>query len=210
MRSPLRSHRRSAWPLLLELDLSRGVVETPATSSLRAVGARAVPSLHALLDALRQAERDRHVAGLVAHVGQRPLSLAQSSELRNAVARFCRSGRVAVAWTESFGELGAGNAGYHLATAFEEIWLQPMRSPRWACRPPRASSRCRSCGSSREASPGAPGPVSDTTSVKCTTAHQLGHDRSTAEVRLRWGRSAPRRGVRRPLRSRPECRGRMR
>ena len=125
MRSPLSTRRRPAGPLLLELDLSRGVVETPSATPLRAVGARAVPSLHALVDALSKAERDRHVAGLVAHVGQRPISLALSSELRDALARFRRSGKVAVAWTESFGELGAGNVGYHLATAFEEIWLQP-------------------------------------------------------------------------------------
>ncbi|HXQ87124.1 MAG TPA: signal peptide peptidase SppA [Gaiella sp.] len=111
--------------MLLELDLSRGVVETPSAAPLRIVGARPAPTLHALLTALRQAERDRHVAGLVAHVAQRPISLALSSELRDAVARFRRSGKVAVAWTESFGELGVGNVGYHLATAFEEIWLQP-------------------------------------------------------------------------------------
>jgi protease IV len=125
MRSPLPTRRRPTGPLLLELDLSRGVVETPTATPLRAVGGRAVPALHALLDALRQAERDRHVAGLVAHLGQRPISLAHSSELRDAVVRYRRSGKVAVAWTESFGEFGVGNVGYHLATAFEEIWLQP-------------------------------------------------------------------------------------
>jgi protease-4 len=125
MRSPLPTRRRSGGPLLLELDLSRGVVEAPPATPLRAMGARAVPVLQALVDALRRAERDPQVAGLVAHVGQRPISLAQSAELRDAVARFRRSGKVAVAWTESFGELGVGNVGYHLASAFEEIWLQP-------------------------------------------------------------------------------------
>ena len=125
MRSPLPTHRRHAGPLLLELDLSRGVVETPTATPLRALGARAAPALQALLDALRRAGRDRHVAGLVAHVGQRPIGLAHSSELRDAVVRFRRCGKVAVAWTETFGELGAGNVGYHLASAFEEIWLQP-------------------------------------------------------------------------------------
>ena len=125
MRFALPDRRRPFGPVLLELDLSRGVVETPSAAPLRIVGARPAPTLHALLTALRQAERDRHVAGLVAHVAQRPISLALSSELRDAVGRFRRSGKVAVAWTESFGELGVGNVGYHLATAFEEIWLQP-------------------------------------------------------------------------------------
>ena len=125
MRFALPDRRRPFGPVLLELDLSRGVVETPSAAPLRIVGARPAPALHALLTALRQAERDRHVAGLVAHVAQRPISLALSSELRDAVGRFRRSGKAAVAWTESFGELGVGNVGYHLATAFEEIWLQP-------------------------------------------------------------------------------------
>ena len=125
MRSPLPTRRRPAGPLLLELDLSRGVVETTTASPLRVLGARGVPTLQALVDAIGRAGRDPHVAGLVAHVGQRPVTLAQSSELRDAVARFRRSGKAAVAWTESFGELGAGNVGYHLATAFEEVWLQP-------------------------------------------------------------------------------------
>ena len=125
MRFALPNRRRPSGPLLLELDLSRGVVETPSATPLRLVGARPAPTLHALLTALRQAELDRHVAGLVAHIAQRSISLALSSELRDAVGRFRRSGKVAVAWTESFGELGVGNVGYHLATAFEEIWLQP-------------------------------------------------------------------------------------
>jgi protease-4 len=125
VRSPLSTRRRAAGPLLLELDLSRGIVEAPPASPLRAVGARAAPTLQALVDSLRRAERDRHVAGVVAHIGQRPLTLAQSSELRDAVGRFRRSRKVAVAWTETFGELGVANVGYHLASAFEEIWLQP-------------------------------------------------------------------------------------
>jgi protease-4 len=97
--------------LLLELDLSRGVAETPPATPIRAVGARGVPVLQALVEALRRAERDREVVGLVAHVGPRPITLAQSGELRDAVASFRGSGKVAVAWTESFGELDAGNVG---------------------------------------------------------------------------------------------------
>lgn len=116
---------RAKERLLLELDLTRGVVETPPGSPLRAPGTRQVPVLQALLDALGRAAEDRHVAGLVAHIGQRPISLAHAGELRDAVRRFRASGKPAVAWTESFGELTAGNVGYHLASAFEEIWLQP-------------------------------------------------------------------------------------
>src|SRR5262249_17529874 len=113
-----------AEPLLLELDLSRGVLETPPSSPLRMRG-RQVPVVRGLVDALAAAARDEHVAGLVAHIGQRPLGLAHSSELRDAVLRFRGAGKLAVAWTETFGEMRAANVGYHLSTAFDEVWLQP-------------------------------------------------------------------------------------
>jgi protease-4 len=53
------------------------------------------------------------------------LSLAQVQDLREAVADFRASGKGAVAWTESFGEVGGGTVPYYLATAFDEIWVQP-------------------------------------------------------------------------------------
>lgn len=81
--------------------------------------------LRGAVEALATASRDEDVVGLVAHLGQSPISLAHSSELRDAVRRFRDAGKVAVAWTETFGEMSAANVGYHLATAFEEIWLQP-------------------------------------------------------------------------------------
>jgi protease-4 len=116
--------RRRTEPLLLELDLVRGVAEIRPSSPLRVRGRRA-PVLRGLVDSLAAAARDEHVVGLVAHIGQRPISLTHSSELRDAVLRFRASGKVTVAWTETFGEMSAANVGYHLATAFEEIWLQP-------------------------------------------------------------------------------------
>ena len=100
------------------------MAEVPPPSPLRVRG-RQVPVLRGLVDALTAAARDTHVVGLVAHIGQRPIGLAHSSELRDAVLRFRASGKPAVAWTETFGEMSAANVGYHLATAFEEIWLQP-------------------------------------------------------------------------------------
>jgi protease-4 len=111
--------------ILLELDLTRGVVETPPGSPLAAFRARHLPTVRELVSGLRKAARDEHVVGLVAHVGGPPLSLAQVQELRAAVAGFRASGKRAVAWTESFGEVGGGTVPYYLATAFDEVWVQP-------------------------------------------------------------------------------------
>lgn len=111
--------------ILLELDLTRGVLETPPTSPLAAFRARHLPTVRELVLALHKAAKDDRVAGLVAHLGGPALSLAQVQDLREAVADFRASGKGAVAWTESFGEVGGGTVPYYLATAFDEIWVQP-------------------------------------------------------------------------------------
>lgn len=110
---------------LLELDLTRGVLETPPASPVAAFRARHLPTLRELVGALRKGARDDGVVGVVAHIGGNRLSLAQVQELREAVADFRTSGKAAVAWTESFGETGQGTVPYYLATAFDEIWVQP-------------------------------------------------------------------------------------
>jgi protease-4 len=111
--------------ILLELDLTRGVLVAPPASPLAALRARHVPTLRELVSSLRKAARDDRVAGLVSHLGGPPLTLAQVQELRDAVQAFRTSGKKAVAWTESFGEIGHGTVPYYLATGFDEIWIQP-------------------------------------------------------------------------------------
>ena len=122
---PSRLVRRPASRLLLELDLSRGLQEAPPASPLEALRGLHVPSLRGVVEALRRATGDEQVVGLVAHVGAKQPTLAQSGELRAAVAEFRAAGKPAVCWAETFGEMTPGNVGYHLATAFDQIWLQP-------------------------------------------------------------------------------------
>src|SRR3712207_562095 len=117
--------RRRAPRVLLELDLSRGLLEAPPVSPLETLRGMHLPSLRGVVEALRRAARDDTVVGLVAHVGAKQPTLAQSAELRAAVADFRSAGKPAVCWAETFGELGPGNVGYHLASGFQEIWLQP-------------------------------------------------------------------------------------
>ena len=111
--------------VLLELDLGRGVAENPPGSPLEAVRGLHTPLLRTLVGHLRKAGRDPEVVALIATIGEAPLTMAQSAELRAAVAAFRAAGKPTVAWSPTFGELGPGNTGYHLAAAFEEVWLQP-------------------------------------------------------------------------------------
>ena len=119
------SLRRSASRVLLELDLSRGLQEAPPASPVQALRDIHVPSLRGVVEGLRRAARDQQVVGLIAHIGGKQPTLAQSGELRAAVADFRAAGKSAVCWAETFGEMVPGNVGYHLATSFDEIWLQP-------------------------------------------------------------------------------------
>lgn len=122
---PLPGRRGGGSRLLLELDLGRGLLESPPVSPLEALRAVHVPSLRGVVEALRKAADDDQVAGLVVHVGGKQPTLAQSGELRSAVAELRAAGKPTVCWAETFGEMGPGNVGYHLASAFDEVWLQP-------------------------------------------------------------------------------------
>ena len=83
------------------------------------------PRLADVLDGLRRARADDKVRALVVKIGGRPIGVARVQELRSAIAAFRRSGKATVAWAETYGEFGPGNAAYYLATAFERVWLQP-------------------------------------------------------------------------------------
>ena len=111
--------------VLLEADFERSIEEwMPDDPVSRAFGAE-MPTTRDIVDALDRAAKDGRVAGLVARVGAAPIGLAQIQEIRDAVARFRASGKFAIAWSETFGEFGAGNGAYYLASSFDEIFLQP-------------------------------------------------------------------------------------
>jgi len=117
--------RRRTAPLILELDLSDGIAEEPPTDPLSALAAMRRTRLADVLDGLRRARTDDRVRVLVAKVGGQRMGLAQVQELRAAISAFAGSGKLAVAWAETFGDFSPGNVPYYLATAFDRIYLQP-------------------------------------------------------------------------------------
>ena len=120
----LRRLRRGDGKLLLELDVTRGLAEVPPATPVGALRALRTPSLRGVVRALERAAADDEVVGLVAHTSGE-IGFAPAAELRAAVGRFRASGKRTAAWAETFGEMGPGNSSYHLASMFEEIWLQP-------------------------------------------------------------------------------------
>ena len=59
-------------------------------------------------------------------LGDDLLALAKTQEVRDAIRAFRAKGKVAIAFADTFGEGGPGTRPYYLATACDEIWLQPL------------------------------------------------------------------------------------
>ena len=112
---------------ILELDLDEQLEETSPGGPLQTGGVadERRPTLREVLEAIDRASRDERVVGLFARVGRARIGLARVQELRDAILAFRASGKRAVAFSETFGESSPGNASYYLATAFDEIALQP-------------------------------------------------------------------------------------
>lgn len=107
--------------MVLTLDLDKGVVEAvPDTPFGRYALGEHFP-IAELLRSLERAADDTRVAGLAVTLGDNALGMAQAEQIRRAVLTFRKSGKPAVLFSDSFG----GTAAYHVATAFEEVWLQP-------------------------------------------------------------------------------------
>jgi protease-4 len=117
--------QRRTGPLILELDLTEGIAEGPPADPLTALLTMRKTRLQDLLEGLRRAAADDRVRVLVVKVGGSRIGLAQVQELRAAIGDFRKSGKLAVAWAESFGDFVHGNVPYYLATGFDRIYLQP-------------------------------------------------------------------------------------
>src|SRR5438270_12679524 len=115
-----------AGNILLTVDLTRDLPEGASEEPLMRLLVGAKPNLRDFLDAIEAAGNDPRVKVLLARVGDDEIGLARVQEVRDAIAAFRSKGKLALAFADSFGEFGPGTRPYYLATAFDEIWLQPM------------------------------------------------------------------------------------
>jgi protease-4 len=119
-----QARERRTAPLILELDLTDGLVESAPSDPLTALMSIRRNHLRDVLDGLRRARGDARVRALVVKVSG-GVGLAMAQELREAVQDFREAGKLTVAWAETFGESGHGTVPYYLASAFERVYLQP-------------------------------------------------------------------------------------
>src|SRR5947207_724211 len=106
--------------------LGRDLLEGPRQNEVSELLTGRKQTMRGFLDAIERAAEDSRVRGLYAHIDGDSLGLAKVQELRDAVQAFRARGKFAIAFSESFGEFGGGTRPYYLATAFDEIWLQPL------------------------------------------------------------------------------------
>src|SRR5438552_14870962 len=110
---------------ILEADLQHPLVEDIPDTPTSKVMLSDRATVRDVIDAIDRAADDNRVAGMVAKIGAVPMGMAQVQEIRDAVMRFRAKKKFAVAFAETFGEFGPGNGAYYLATAFDQINLQP-------------------------------------------------------------------------------------
>lgn len=115
---------RVADPTILVVDLEKPMVESVVDDPLARIMLEDHLQVREVVDAIDRAADDDRVVGLVARIGAGGQGLAAIQEVRQAVERFQASDKPAVAYAETIGEVGPGNEGYYLASAFDEIYLQ--------------------------------------------------------------------------------------
>ena len=119
------TRRRIPRATAIEIDLDRGVVESVGSDPISRGTRRGSAVLRDVVDALDRARDDDRVSGVVIRLGNSRIGLAQAQEIRDAIKRFRGSDKRAIAFAESFGEGSNATVDYYLATAFDEIILQP-------------------------------------------------------------------------------------
>ena len=112
--------------MTLQISLPGSLSDMSGLSTLLgALGGTPPIALFDLVDALYSAAEDPRVSAVVAELGEGSFELAQNQAIAAAVAAVRAAGKRAYVFSDSFGELSPGYAAYHLASAFDEIWLQP-------------------------------------------------------------------------------------
>jgi protease-4 len=110
---------------VLELDLAQLPPEATGRNVLAQARGRRQLSMRETVELLERAATDRRVSGLLVYATFDRAGMAQIQELRDAILALRRAGKPAVAFSDTFGEVGGGNGSYYLATACDEIVLQP-------------------------------------------------------------------------------------
>jgi len=110
---------------ILEVDIGQALVEYVPEDPFAAFMLEDRMRLRDFVEALEAAASDDSVVALVARVNPSGMGIGEVDELREAIELFRQSGKPAVAYTDTFGEVLPANGAYYLASAFDEVYIQP-------------------------------------------------------------------------------------
>jgi protease-4 len=111
--------------VVLSLDLRDVPSETTGSSLLGGDLFGGKRDIVETVQLLWQAADDPRVVGMFVDIGDESAGLGRVEELRQAIAHFRGKGKFALGFAESLGSGGTHFSDYYLASALEQIWLQP-------------------------------------------------------------------------------------
>jgi protease-4 len=117
--------RVAGGPIVLDVDLDESYPEAPLPDGFATILTPRRTTLREVVETIDRAGSDSGVSGLIARVGSSPGGMARAQELRGAIERFRARGKFAWAFAETFGEAGNASEAYYLASACDQVWLQP-------------------------------------------------------------------------------------
>lgn len=112
--------------MVLYLELEDSLYEVAPPANFAEPFAPAKPVLRELVAAIDRAAGDDRVKGIAAQMKTASFQPAHIQELRAALKRFRDTGKFAVIYSHDFGGATGGLGRYYLASAFDEIWMQPL------------------------------------------------------------------------------------
>lgn len=111
----------------LYLNFDQIIGELPQDPSLTVPFPLDQLTLRHYVSSIEMAKEDDRIVGIIAKLQDgASFSLAQVQEIRNALQSFKESGKFTYIYSDSYGGAGGGMSRYYLASAFDEIWMQPM------------------------------------------------------------------------------------
>ena len=110
---------------ILRFNLDTPVYETRPTDLIGSITFGNPPTTVDIISGLNKAAKDPNISVLLTYMTRTPLSLTQIQEIRAAVQNFKKNGKKTVFYAPSIGEMGGGLGMYYLASAFDEIYIQP-------------------------------------------------------------------------------------
>lgn len=112
--------------MVLVLKLEQGIAEKQDEASFGDFFPAARPTIRQITNTLTYAADDERIKALIVNVKAGGLSIGHVQEFRVAVKRFRASGKKAYFYSSSFVDTGSGVGAYYLASAFDQIWMQPV------------------------------------------------------------------------------------